>query len=156
MSQAQSIPHISIHENTDWGFYGHSTIQNNYELKTIKNGKVVVDHATELMLFQSGTVKYLNYEKPMQLLEEINKEGYAGYNDWRLPALEEAVSLLEPDKQNGLFVDPVFDKGQSSIWTSDHYNPEITWRVAFDSGSVSWGYYGNYGGSYIRPVCPIK
>jgi len=37
VSQAQSIPHITIHENTDWGFYGYSTIQNNYESKTINS-----------------------------------------------------------------------------------------------------------------------
>lgn len=156
VSQAQSIPHITIHEKTDWGFYGHSTIQNNYELKTIKNDKVVVDHTTGLMWFQSGTVKYLNYGKSIRLLEKINDKGYAGYNDWRMPTLEEAVSLLGADKKNGLFIDPVFDKGQSSIWTGDSYNPVIAWRVAFDGGSVSWGNYGNYGSSYIRPVRPIK
>lgn len=156
VSQAQSIPHVSILENTDWGFYGHSTIQNNYELKIINNDKVVIDHSTGLMWDQSGTVKYLNYDKSMRLLDEINSESYAGYNDWRLPTLEEAVSLLESDKKNGLFIDPVFGKSQSSIWTGDSYNPAIAWRVAFDGGSVSWGNYGNYGGNYIRPVRPIK
>ena len=121
VAQAQSIPHVSIHENTDWGFYGHSTIQNNYELKTINNDKVVIDHATGLMWLQSGTVKYLNHEKSMHLLEKINDKGYAGHNDWRLPTLEEAVSLLESDKNNGLFIDPVFDKFQSSIWIGGNF-----------------------------------
>jgi hypothetical protein len=49
------------------------------------------------------------------------------YNDWRLPTLEEAVSLLESDKKNGLFIAPVFDKWQSSIWTGNSDSPVIAW-----------------------------
>ena len=69
-----------------------------------------------------------------------------------MPTLEEAVLLLEPDKRNDLYINEVFNKEQSSIWTGDQYNPVIAWRVAFDGGSVSWGNYGNFGGDYIRPV----
>ena len=154
--QSQSIPYLSIHEKTGWSFYGHSTIQNIYELKTINNDKVVIDHATGLMWFQSGSNRYLSYDKAVKLLVEINKEGYAGFNDWRLPTLEEAFSMMEEDKKKGLFIDPIFNKDLSSIWTGDRYTGAITWCVAFDGGSVSWGNYGNYGGNYIRPVRSLK
>jgi len=56
-----------------------------------------------------------------------------------MPTLEEAVLLLEPDKRNDLYINEVFNKEQSSIWTGDQYNPVVTWRVDFYSGSVSWG-----------------
>ncbi len=153
---AQAMPHIAIHEKTDWGFYGFGTIPHDYKLKSINGGKVVIDHTTELMWHQSGSGSNLNYKEATKLLDELNKEGYAGYHDWRLPTLEEAVSLLEPEKQNDLYINEVFDKEQSSIWTGDQYTPVIAWRVDFDSGSVSWGNYGNFGGNYIRPVRRVQ
>lgn len=153
---AQKIPHIAIHENADWGFFGYSTISHDYKLESINDDKVVIDHATELMWHQSGSERYIFYKDVKKLLEKLNKEGYAGYHDWRLPALEEAVSLLEPEKKNDLYINEVFNKEQSSIWTGDHYNPVIVWRVDFDGGSVSWGNYSHFGGNYIRPVRYIQ
>lgn len=156
VSHAQTMPHIQVHKKTDWGFYGYGTIRHDYELKPINGGKVVIDHTTELMWHQSGSESNLNYKDVKKLLEKLNKEGYAGYHDWRLPTLEEAVSLLEPEKKNDLYINEVFHKEQSSIWTGDQYNPVIAWRVDFDGGSVSWGNYGNFGGNYIRPVRYIQ
>jgi hypothetical protein len=153
---AQKMPHIAIHETTDWGFYGYSTIHHHYELKSINGGKVVIDHTTELMWYQSGTERHVYYKDVKKLLEELNKEGYAGYYDWRLPTLEEAVSLLEHDKKNNLHINEVFDKEQSSMWTGDQYNPVITWRIDIDGGSVSWGNYGHFGRNYIRPVRNVQ
>ena len=54
VSQVQSIPYISIREKTDWGFYGHSTIEHEFDLETNSGDKVVIDHATGLMWHQSG------------------------------------------------------------------------------------------------------
>ncbi len=49
VSQVQSMQNISIRRMKAWGFYGHSTIQHEYETKTIGDNKVVIDHATGLM-----------------------------------------------------------------------------------------------------------
>lgn len=108
ISQVQSIPNISIREKNDWGFYGHSTINHNYNLRSISNDKVVIDHATGLMWHQSGSEEYMNWELANHWLEQLNDEGYAGFNDWRLPTVEEAASLLESSKSNDLYIDPVF------------------------------------------------
>ena len=156
VSQVQSIPNISITKEEVWGFCGHSTIVHDYELKSIKGDKVVIDYSTGLMWHQSGSESNLNYKEATQLLDELNKEGYAGYHDWRLPTLEEAVSLLESIKKNGLYIDAIFNNEQTTMWTGDNYNPAIAWRVAFDGGSVSWGNYGNYGSNYVRAIRSIE
>ena len=36
VSEVQSMPNVSIREKDDWGFYGHSTINHDYSLKTFK------------------------------------------------------------------------------------------------------------------------
>jgi hypothetical protein len=101
------------------GFIGHSTIKHDYEVDTIKGEKVVIDHSTGLMWHQSGSYKNISWKRAKKWVGELNTQGYAGFSDWRLPTLEEAVSLLEPSEKNGKFIDPVFDETQWSIWTCD-------------------------------------
>jgi hypothetical protein len=136
VSQVQSMPHISIREKKEWGFYGHSTINNEYDLKTINGDKVVIDHATGLMWHQSGSSNSMNWDKAKQWVRDLNSWGYAGYHDWRLPTLEEAASLLESSNRNGLYIDSVFSNKQEWNWTGDEYGSEDAWSVSFGLGGM--------------------
>jgi hypothetical protein len=150
VSQVQSMPNISIRKKKKWGFYGHSTINHDYNLKTVRGDKVVVDNATGLMWHQSGSRKFTKWKKAKEWIRKLNKSGYAGYHDWRLPTVEEAVSLLEPSKRNGLYIDPVFNTKQIFIWTGDRYGSEAAWGVGFGNGNVySLNYYNVF---FVRPV----
>lgn len=127
---------------------------NEYEVKTIRGDKVVLDHATGLMWHQSGSEKTMTYIKAKQWIDELNSRGHADYTDWRLPTLEEVASLLERSKMNGdLYVDPLFSAKQIWIWTGDTVNgyPGWAWVVHFDHGHVL--IVGSGGsGLYVRPV----
>ena len=126
---------------------------NEYEVKTIRGDKVVLDHATGLMWHQSGSDKYLTYYKAKQWIDELNRRGYAGYSDWRLPTLEEGASLIERSKMNGnLYIDPKFSVKQTWIWTSDTITdyPGRVWVVFFYYGSVFRNYVDFY--DFVRPV----
>ncbi len=166
VSQVQSIPNISITKEEVWGFCGHSTIVHDYELISIKGDNVVIDYSTGLMWHQSGSNEHMSWlsenffgleytsrwNKPEQWLKKLNERGYAGYHDWRLPTLEEAISLLGSSKNNsGLHIDPVFSDKQRWIWTGDKYNAGAVWAVTFDYGGVdSYGVHSR--GNYVRPV----
>ncbi|MFQ5686277.1 MAG: DUF1566 domain-containing protein, partial [Candidatus Scalindua sp.] len=136
VSQVQSMPHISIREKKEWGFYGHSTINHSYDLKTINRDKVVIDHATGLMWHQSGSSNSMNWDDAKRWVRDLNGWGYAGYHDWRLPTLEEAASLLEAGKRSGLYIDSVFSNKQEWSWTGDEYDSEDAWSVSFGLGGV--------------------
>jgi hypothetical protein len=136
LSQVQSMPYISIREKKEWGFYGHSTINNEYDLKIINGDKVVIDHATGLMWHQSGSSNSMDWDKAKQWVRDLNSRGYAGYHDWRLPTLEEAASLLESSNRNGLYIDSVFSNKQEWNWTGDEYGSEDAWSVSFGLGGV--------------------
>ncbi len=112
--------------------------QNDYDLKTMHGNKVVIDNSTGLMWHQSGSDKYMLWNNAKSWVRNLNSRGYAGYHDWRLPTLEEAASLLESGKSNGLYIDPVFSKEQNWIWTGDEYGSEGAWGVGFDGGDVFW------------------
>ncbi len=156
VSQVHSMPNVSIREKDDYGFYGHSTINHDYNLKTIKGDKVVVDNATGLMWHQNSSDEYMKWNKAKECVEDLNSRGYAGYHDWRLPTVEEAFSLVESSKRNGLYIDPVFSRKQVWIWTGNRKaGSESAWGVHFDFGGV----YGGdvvYDGGYVRPVRSVE
>ena len=109
---------------------------NDFNIKEYNGDKVVIDFTSELMWQQSGSTNYMKYEKTKQWLEELNRKGFAGFNDWRLPTLEEGMSLMEPEKKNDdLYIDPVFDKKQRWIFTCDKVQGgSLTWGVHFSLG----------------------
>ncbi len=128
------------------GFY------NKFEVKTITGDKVVFDSASELMWQQSGSDESMDYENAKKWIAKLNEKGYAGYKDWRLPTLEEAMSLMEREVKNDLYINPVFDSEQRWIWTADQVKGESwAWVVGFGLGNCGdRGFYGYYG--YVRAV----
>ena len=156
--QVQSIPNILIRERwLFWGFFGHSIINHNYNLKTIEDDKVVIDHATGLMWHQNGSSTYMSWNEVEKWMMSLNKNGFAGYHDWRLPTVEEAALLLESSKKDDLYLDPIFSNKQQWIWTGDKCGSEAMWHVNFSYGSVYWGLIiSSYVYSNVRPVRSVR
>ncbi len=149
LSQVQSMSNISIRKKDEWGFYGHGTITHRYEEKSINGDSVVIDHATGLMWHQSGSSDYMRWDNARNWIGRLNYREYAGYQDWRLPTLEEAVSLLEYSRgNNNLYIDSVFNEEQWGIWSGDTYGAKGVWSVYFSLGNVRW----NVKNRYVRPV----
>ena len=126
-----------------------------------KNGgrsgnSVVIDSATGLMWHQSGSDEHTKWNHAKDWIRSLNSRGYAGYLDWRLPTLEEAASLLESSKSNGLYIDSVFSNKQEYIWTGDKDSSEAAaWGVDFDGGGVANFTVSKYD-LYVRPVRSLK
>ena len=117
-----------------------SGFANDFEVR--HDGKVVYDHASGLMWQQSGSKEDMPYDKAKGYIRQLNQgEGFAGYRDWRLPTLEEAMSLMEPTEMNGdLHIDPLFDSKQQWIWTSDTKEEvQRQWFVSFSGSCCTFG-----------------
>jgi hypothetical protein len=110
-------------------------LRHEYEAIERQGQKLVIDHATGLMWQQSGSSNYLTYAEAEKYIRDLNNQRFGGYNDWRLPTLEEAMSLMEPKKHDDLFLDPVFDHKQWWIWTADKSSASSAWCVYFGLGS---------------------
>ncbi len=113
-------------------------IDNKFEDKVINGGKVVIDRATGLIWQQSGSDEKMVYKKIKNYIDTLNLTQFAGYSDWRLPTLDESVSLLEQTNLNGdLYINPSFNKRQTLVWTSDLNSAWLAWVVHFSAGGCS-------------------
>jgi hypothetical protein len=100
-----------------------------------QGGRIIVDRATGLMWQQSGSEESMIYDKAKAYISQLNRENFGGYSDWRLPTLEEAMSLMERSTLNGdLYIDPKFDSKQRWIWTADKESAGVAWVANFGYG----------------------
>jgi len=152
VSNVHSISDIYIRSKHDWGCYAYSTINHNYEPKSANGNNLVFDNVTGLMWHQSGSDNYIKWNKAKQWLKDLNSSGYAGYHDWRLPSLAEAVSLLESNRKNEtLYIDTVFHNKQKRIWTGNKLTGSASaWLVDFQVGTMRWLNIDEK--CYVRPV----
>ncbi|MBC8550361.1 MAG: DUF1566 domain-containing protein [Candidatus Brocadiales bacterium] len=150
-SQIESLPFMTIDEKINNIFLCHSSIYHRYELKILAEGNVVIDHTTKLMWHQSGSTEYFNLRKANKWLKKTNKKSYAGFNDWRLPTLEEASTILEVETKNGNFTHTVFDDKQWGTWTGDKPDRGTAWIVTYVNGTINHVKTGEPA-TFVRPV----
>jgi hypothetical protein len=126
-----------------------------YNIQMINENFIVFDGATGLM-WQQGGSDYEHYEGAEEYIKKLNREQFAGFNDWWLPTLEEAMSLMEPEKKNDLYIDPIFDRKQRWIWTADKVEGESRAAsvVHFGDGRCGWNIV--HFATYVRAVRSIQ
>jgi hypothetical protein len=108
----------------------------------------VFDRTTGLAWMKTANNDFRDCPEIRLRIREFNRERYAGYCDWRLPTLEEAMSLLSCTRRpDNFFIDPLFPAFPSvrnerltafALITADyaHYDPEslrhtCVWGVDF-------------------------
>ena len=132
-------------------------IRHLYEASNRQGSAVITDRSTGLMWQQSGSEEALDYEAALEYVRQLNQDEVAGFTDWRLPTLEEAMSLMEPlPSEKSLFLDRSFDAKQNWIWTTDNKgegnHPQMdAWVVSFASGSCLVGRMMSFD-AYVRCV----
>ncbi|MFQ5753100.1 MAG: TIR domain-containing protein [bacterium] len=132
-----------------WGNNG-TGIANLYEPDPDK--KIIKDYITGLVWEKSGSLGVWTYSEARDYVKKRRREAFAEYTDWRLPTLEEAMSLMEPKKLNGsLYLQEVFDRNQRSIWTSDRYGSQA-WYVDFEQGNCQLAPASRIEKKFVRVV----
>jgi len=72
-------------------------------------------------------------------IEELNRRRFAGHDDWRLPTLDEALSLMKPEKNDkGLHLHQAFSSEQPFIFVVDERRPGGYWFVDYKQGAAFW------------------
>ncbi len=142
-----------LHAVAECGFYDSlinpaGDYPNIFELRTVEGDSVVTDRVTGLTWQQSQADGTMFYTAARQYVEGLNEKKFAGFQDWRLPTLDQAKSLVEPVRNHsGLHIAAIFgikkdvqdqSKGERriGIWTSDKYGISRSWVSDFRFGST--------------------
>ncbi|MCB9737802.1 MAG: DUF1566 domain-containing protein [Deltaproteobacteria bacterium] len=109
-----------------WGLRPESTA-GLLKVETIGGGKVLVDSGTGMM-WEPGVVQ--GSKKWDDAVKACDELVHAGFEDWRLPTLWEAVALIDwattPSK--GCYAPVVFD-----VWGGGAYSPGDWWLIFWTS-----------------------
>ena len=102
----------------------------------VDNGDgTVTDRATGLMWQQAGSKTNLIFKRADQIIYFINSSRLGGYSDWRLPTIEELMSLMKPKFHlQDTYINRVFSLDQISCWSPDNDGGKFNWVANFGSG----------------------
>jgi len=135
-----------------WNFYDaqlnpHGSFDN--ALANVGDGLTVIDERTGIM-WQWAGIDLCSIRSMMNNIEQLNLEGFAGYHDWRIPTLEEAMSLMEANRNmKGVHLHPCFSKEQPFVFVAAKRKPTGYWFVDYVQGKTYWS-SGTVPGGFCR------
>ncbi|MCL1980108.1 MAG: DUF1566 domain-containing protein, partial [Proteobacteria bacterium] len=102
------------------------------------DGLTISDRVTGLM-WQRGGIDIMSHRSMRREIERINSTRFAGFSDWRLPAMAEALSLLEPEQSAAnQYLHGCFSGEQPFVFVDAVRKPGGQWFVDFKQGRAFW------------------
>jgi serine/threonine-protein kinase len=119
----------------------------------VKDG-VVVDAGTNLAWQQSGSEPLLPWDQAGHYILTLNQQKFGGYENWRLPTINELLSLLNPPPpgEDFCFQSPL-SPVQKWIWSGDTRSKRAAWFVDVEMGFVASGDIMDR--FYVKAVCSV-
>jgi serine/threonine-protein kinase len=112
------------------------------------------DAATGLLWQVSGSPYPICWREAHAHVAALNRDSFEGLNGWRIPTAPELMSLLMPTPHGADFcTEAVFDRRQTTLWSSDRRSFAAAWFVNTEMGFVAWQDVSS--GCYVRAVCSV-
>lgn len=95
-------------------------------------GETILDRATGLVWQAQASRWPLSFRDAFEAIRQLNQIGFAGYRDWRLPTVNELLSLLPEGDREALA-----DTGPQPakwLWSCDRHGHHESWYVNMDMG----------------------
>ena len=123
-------------------------ISNSYQ---INPDGTISDLTTGLVWQQSGSKFPLTWQQARTYVDQLNDEAFAASRRWRLPTIDELISLLTKTPSGRDYcIEPVFNPAQKWLWSCDRRSFTAAWYVSIDLGFVAWQDFSAY--YYVRAV----
>jgi hypothetical protein len=132
---------------------GGAGIPHAFRQEVVDGFPVVVDEATGLTWEQGGSNRIVAgaREGAHAYAAALNERRAGGFTNWRLPTVDEALSLLTAEADADYHMDPVFAAAQAPfIWTADG-SDSGGWVVYYHDAMVSAESSALFSG-YVRAV----
>lgn len=102
------------------------------------DGLTVTEKVTGVMWQRQGC-DITSFRQLQGYIEEINRNHFAGFSDWRLPSLAEAMSLLQPAlSTKNQYLHPCFSHHQPFIFVAGQRQPGGYWFVDYKQATAFW------------------
>jgi len=100
-----------------------------------RGGHTVADTRHGLLWQTGGSPYPLDWQAAGRLVRQLNQEGFEGLANWRLPTVDELLTLVRPKTVLGDFCPPsVFNTRQNRLWSCDKKSFTAAWYVDTDLG----------------------
>ena len=115
----------------------------------------ITDKTTGLVWQQAGSEYPLTWQRAKAYVAELNQLRHAERGCWRLPTVDELMSLLTaPAHGEDFCIEPIFDSRQRALWSCDRKSYTAAWYVSVDLGFVAWQDFSAY--YSVRAVSDIE
>lgn len=105
----------------------NSEFVNELEERRIENHSVIIDNKTGLIWQQKVSDKALSYIDAEKWAQNLNNEHNVSRSDWRLPTMEEAISLVQSRSKIDTY--KLFGVEGRAIWTVDSFSIPFLWPL---------------------------
>ena len=103
-----------------------------YRAHQLRSGgdRLVLDPLTGLLWQGQGSEFPLDWRQAGEYVEQLNRQGYAGRSEWRLPTLPELLTILRPPTVERDFCLPLlFARKIHWLWSGDWCSLRQAWMV---------------------------
>ena len=109
--------------------------------------QTITDTKTGLMWMKEDSYlhsgHWVNWFESIQLVKQINEEGFADQYDWQIPTTKQLITIYEVGKTNSrvlgkgmiIHIDPIFAKeGSASLWSIEENGNYNAFGVVLNTG----------------------
>jgi len=97
----------------------------------------------------------VSWSEGLQIVDELNRDGFLGRNDWRMPNRRELRSLIWHSARNPALPPDHPFRGLQLTWywtsTSSAMHPRYAWYIHLEGGRMFWGRKDQF--FMLWPVC---
>ncbi len=121
----------------------------------VADDRTVTDRTTRLIWQRGGSGVPVTWPQAHRYVKRLAKDRFAGRGGWRLPTVDELLTLLHPESPLDDFcLEAVFERRQTRLWTSDRRSFVAAWTVNVEAGYVGWQDFTCP--VFVRAVCGGK
>lgn len=96
-------------------------------------GETVVDRATRLVWQRQASRYPMTFAGAFEYVGQLNRQNFNGCTQWRVPTVNELLSLLADDGGHRIFADSPA-RAVKWVWSCDRHGHHESWYVNMDMG----------------------